>query len=134
MPVQPSKSVLLVEDDALLRECLAEVLGDAGWRVVTAAGAAAALDHMEAGGVPDVLVTDLLLGPGLTGLALIAEAPRRWPGLRAVLATGADVGRLDMHPGDRFLDKPFSMDALVQAVTVLSREPAVESGFMARQP
>ena len=124
----------MVEDDALLCECLAEVLGDAGWQVVTATCAAAALDRMEAGGVPDVLVTDLLLGPGLTGLALIAEARHRWPGLRAVLTSGADVGRLDMHPEDRFLDKPFSLDTLVQAVTELTREPAAASCCTARQP
>ena len=34
MPVEPPKVVLLVEDDALLRECLAEVLDDDGWQVI----------------------------------------------------------------------------------------------------
>ncbi len=39
MSVMRSKTVLLVEDDVLLRECLGEVLGDAGWRVAEAANA-----------------------------------------------------------------------------------------------
>jgi len=134
MPVEPPRVVLLVEDDALLRECLAEVLGDDGWQVIAVANAAAALDHMELGGDPDVLVTDLWLGAGMNGLALIDEARRRWPGMHAVLASGADVDRLDMHPGDRFLGKPFSMDALVQAVTELTREPAAARCCMAEQP
>ncbi len=118
------KSVLLVEDDAVLRECLAETLGDAGWRVAEAANGAEALDRLTADGMPDALVTDLRLGPGMDGLALIAEARRRWPRLRAVLTSGADAARLDMHPADRFLGKPFGMGALIQVVTELATDPA----------
>ena len=44
--------VLLVEDDALLRECLAEVLEEAGCQVATAADAMMALCQMEANGAP----------------------------------------------------------------------------------
>ena len=134
MPVEPPKVVLLVEDDALLRECLAEVLDDDGWQVIAVASAAAALDYMELGGMPNVLMTDLWLGAGMNGLTLIAEARQRWPMLHAVLASGADVGRLDMHPGDRFLGKPFSMDALIQVVTELTTKPAATSCCMAGQP
>ncbi len=120
MPVQLPKVVLLVEDDALLRECLAEVLGNDGWQVTAVNSAAAALDQMELDGVPDVLMTDLWLGAGMNGLALIDKAQHRWPQLRAVLASGDDVDGFDMHPNNRFLSKPFSMDALVQAVTELA--------------
>lgn len=134
MPVEPPKVVLLVEDDALLRECLAEVLDDDGWQVIAVASAAAALDYMELGVMPNVLMTDLWLGAGMNGLTLIAEARYRWPMLHAVLASGADVGRLDMHPGDRFLGKPFSMDALIQVVTELTTKPAATSCCMAGQP
>ncbi len=118
----PPRSVLLVEDDALLRECLAEMLGDAGWQVAEAANAVKALDWMAANGMPDALVTDLRLGPGMDGLALIAEARRRWPRLRAVLTSGADAARLDMHPADRFLGKPFGISALIQVVTELATD------------
>ncbi len=130
----PPKSVLLVEDDALLRECLAEMLGDAGWRVAEAASAAKALDWMAANGMPDALVTDLGLGPGISGLALIAEARRRWPGLRAVLASGADAAKLDMHPTDRFLGKPFGVGALIRVVTELTTDPASVRCCTAFQP
>lgn len=122
IPAMPPRSVLLVEDDALLRECLAEMLGDAGWQVAEAANAVKALDWMAANGMPDALVTDLRLGPGMDGLALIAEARRRWPRLRAVLTSGADAARLDMHPADRFLGKPFGIGALIQVVTELATD------------
>ncbi len=72
MCIMRSRTVLLVEDDELLRECIGEMLGDAGWRVAEAANALEALDWMNARGMPDALVTDLRLGPGMSGLALIA--------------------------------------------------------------
>ena len=125
MPITPSKSVLLVEDDELLRECLCEMLGDAGLQVAEAADAVEALDRMNAGGVPDVLVTDMMLGPGISGAALIAVARLRWPELRAVLMSGDDTAKPTTHPGDRFLGKPFNMDALIRIVTELSVEPAL---------
>ena len=130
----PSRSVLLVEDNALLRECLAELLGDAGWQVTTACDAANALEQLDQDMAPDVLVTDLILGPGPNGLALIAEARRRQSWLRVVLTSGANVAGLDTHPADRFLGKPFSMDALIQAVAALMGEPSTASGHMACQP
>ncbi len=134
MSVMRSRTVLLVEDDRLLRECLAEMLGDAGWHVAEAANAIEALDWMNARGMPDALVTDLGLGPGMSGLALIAEARRHWPQLRAVLASGADAARLDMHPADRFLGKPFGIGALIQVVTELAMKPASAGCCTALQP
>ncbi len=134
MSVMRSRTVLLVEDDRLLRECLAEMLGDAGWHVAEAANAIEALDWMNARGMPDALVTDLRLGPGMSGLALIAEARRHWPRLRAVLTSGADAARLDMHPADRFLGKPFGIGALIQVVTELAMDPASAGCCTAFQP
>ena len=123
MSVMRSRTVLLVEDDVLLRECMGEMLGDAGWQVAAAANAIEALDWMNARGMPDALVTDLRLGAGMSGLALIAEARRRWSQLRAVLVSGADPAGLCIHPGDRFLGKPFSMGKLLQVVAELTKEP-----------
>ncbi len=134
MSVMRSRTVLLVEDNRPLRECLAEMLGDAGWQVAEAANAIEALDLMNARGMPDALVTDLRLGPGMSGLALIAEARRHWPQLCAVLTSGADAARLDMHPADRFLGKPFGMGALIQVVTDLATDPASARRCPALQP
>ena len=128
MSIVRFRTLLLVEDDVLLRECVGEMLGDAGWRVAEAANAIEALDWMNARGMPDALVTDLRLGPGMGGLALIAEARRRWPQLCAVLVSGADPGGLCLHPSDRFLGKPFSMGRLLQVVAELTKEPDTISG------
>ena len=117
MPVMPSKSVLLVEDDELLRECLCEMLNDVGLQVTEAADAVEALERMNIDGVPGVLVTGMMLGSGMSGRALITAARLRWPELHAVLMSGKDAAKLTIHSGSRFLGKPFNMDALIQAVT-----------------
>ena len=91
--------------------------------VAEAANAIEALDWMNARGMPDALMTDLRLGPGMSGLALIAEAGRQWPQLCAVLVSGADLAGLHLHPRDRFLGKPFSMGKLLQIVAELTKEP-----------
>lgn len=117
--------VLLVEDDALVRGCLGEVMTDAGWRVCEAADAAEALERMCAGGVPGVLVTDMVLGRGMSGTALIAAARLLCPQVRAVLVSGTNMADPALDPGDRFLRKPFSVDDLVQAVSELIAEQAV---------
>ena len=79
--------VLLVDDEALVREVLAEHLEDAGYGVVVAASGAEALALLAAGEAVDALVTDLSM-PGMDGLAVIRAAQERRPGLPAVLLTG----------------------------------------------
>lgn len=108
--------VLLVEDDELVRLILAEMLGDAGMSVAEAPDAERALAHTAA--PPAVLVSDVDLGPGMDGVALAAEARRRWPGLRVVLVSGLPTNRARCRPGvaDRFLAKPVTGAALVAAV------------------
>ncbi len=119
IPAPISATVLLVEDDALVRECLCVVLDEVGGQVSDAANAAEALQWMAVEGIPDVLVTDLQLGPGLNGLALIAVARQRRPGVRAVLISGTDMEEPALDPGDRFLRKPFDVDVLACAVSEL---------------
>lgn len=114
-----SAMVLLVEDDELVRECLSELLDDVGGQVIAAADAAEALERIAADGVPDVLVTDLQLGPGMNGLALIAAARLQWPGVRAVLISGTDTPEPPLDPGDRFLRKPFDIGTLACTIADL---------------
>lgn len=114
-----SAMVMLVEDDELVRKCLRELLDDVGGQVIAAANAAEALEWIAADGVPDVLVTDLQLGCGMNGLALIAAARLQWPGVRAVLISGTDTPEPPLDPGDRFLRKPFDIGTLTRAIAEL---------------
>ena len=83
--------VLLVDDEALVRDALADDLAALGWTVITAATGAEALAHIDQPEVLDLLVTDLAM-PGMDGLALIRAARERKPRLPALLLTG--------HAGD----------------------------------
>jgi CheY-like chemotaxis protein len=120
--------VLVVEDEPLVREAVAAVLRGAGFGVAEAASAEEALalagsaGHGGGGAAPAVVVADLRLGAGMDGLALGAEARRRWPGVGVVYATGHPDGfdgRL-LGPRERYVLKPFAPAALLSAVRRLT--------------
>lgn len=79
--------VLLVDDDAVVRQALADSLSDHGWIVESAGSGAEALKVLEHTEAIDLLVTDLAM-PGMNGLTLIREARERRPRLPALLLTG----------------------------------------------
>lgn len=110
--------VLLIEDDAEARASLAELLGEAGIEVDGLANAEDALVLLGAGQVPDVLVTDIDLGPGLDGVGLAEMAQARHPDVGIVFISGdpqdAHGHRLGTH--ERFLQKPFRASELAAAI------------------
>jgi signal transduction histidine kinase len=79
--------VLLVDDEPTIRDVLAAHLEDSGYDVAAAANGYDALAVLDAGRVPDILITDLSM-PGMDGLAVIRSARERRPGLPAILLTG----------------------------------------------
>jgi len=112
--------VLLAEDDALVREALAETLTDAGLVVAAAASAEDALHAAEAepAAPPSVLVTDVDLGPGMDGHALAGACRRRWPAVAVVVISGEPDNFRGRDPGPRgvFLAKPLRPAQLVRQV------------------
>jgi PAS domain S-box-containing protein len=79
--------VLLVDDDAIVREVLTLSLEESGYTVLAVDSGAAALGWLAAGDRVDLMVSDLTM-PGMDGLALIRAAQEQRPGLPAVLLTG----------------------------------------------
>ena len=110
--------VLLIDDDALVRESLTDTLAEEGTEVDGLATAEGALVLLGAGQVPDVLVADIDLGPGLSGLDLAAIARERHRAAEVVLISGTapDPGRLSLGRRGRFLRKPFTPSALAEAI------------------
>jgi DNA-binding NtrC family response regulator len=84
------RRVLVVDDDAPVREALVAMLDDAGYRAVPAADAEAALRLLEVTAV-DVVLTDIRM-PGLNGLDLLAAVKRHHPAIDVVLITGYGDG------------------------------------------
>jgi len=116
MPTPAPTSVLVVEDDPLVRLFVIEALRDEGYAVEPAANAAEARALLERRRY-DVLMTDIALPQGQDGFALAAWASRRRPGLRIVYSSG-----MGEPPRDRawahgsFLAKPFGIGGLLRSI------------------
>ena len=115
-----TETVLLVEDDPGVRNASARALRLAGYRVVTAAGAAGAIEAAEAEtSPPTLLVTDVIM-PDTTGRELADRLRSGQPGLRVLFLSGYALDVIGPHgvldDGESFLAKPFTSSALLSKV------------------
>jgi CheY-like chemotaxis protein len=109
--------VLLAEDEPLLRLLTADLLTDAGCRVIEAASASVALAVLAAEADVDLLVADVDMPPGISGFELAREVARRWPGVEILITSGrASPSEGELPPGARFLAKPCPDDTLLSHV------------------
>jgi len=101
--------ILVVEDELLIGEMVAEVLAEYGFEVVTVANAKQALEHLTCGAPCDCLFTDINLPGGIDGAALAQLARKLRPDLPVVYASGAisRIEQLDAVPGSTFVPKPY---------------------------
>ncbi|WP_209318341.1 PAS domain S-box protein [Falsiroseomonas selenitidurans] len=112
--------LLVVEDDALVREHVAGLLADLGYHVVVAAHAAEALAALRHSPDFDLLFTDVVMPGGMSGPELAQAALRVQPGLRVLFTSGyteggiIHQGRLD--PGVMLLNKPYRRRELAERV------------------
>lgn len=100
-------SVLLVEDEPLVRLDLAEALRSAGYRVVECATAQEAADVLATGQPVDALVTDVRTPGPIDGMALAREARARRPALPIVVISG-HLDPREAKDADLFLRKPLA--------------------------
>ena len=127
-----SELVLVVEDQAPVRQVVIRALTRFGYRVVEASSAEQALEQAgELGGRLDLLLTDVML-PGLSGPELAARLLEDRPRLKVLYVSGyADQDAFDgIETGEDwlFLPKPFSVEDLLERVrVVLDRASAVGS-------
>ncbi len=113
-PGAANARILVVDDDELVRETMAEQLEGGGFKVMAAASGAEALARLEAAGAPDAMVCDLSM-PGMNGIDTIKRARDLFPGLPCFLLTGYAGERAALETGNAFtlLRKPISASALI---------------------
>ena len=111
--------ILLAEDEVLVRELAIEDLTEAGFSVVAARNGDAALAILQDDRQFDLLFTDIRMPGLLDGWALAAEARRLVPGLKVIYATGLDETDGGFVAGDKVLQKPYRLDALMSAIAEL---------------
>ncbi len=114
----PRETVLLVEDNAGVRDYAKVVLQSLGYSVIEAADAAEALALVASQPPIDLLFTDVVLPGGVTGRDLAEEIVKRYPGLPVLFTTGytrnaiVHQGRLDADV--ELLGKPYTAQDLAQ--------------------
>jgi CheY-like chemotaxis protein len=118
-----TETVLLVEDEEIVRNLVEEMLEDDGYAVLAAASGGEALELLRThGGQIDVLVTDVVM-PGLSGQQLAAQLVEERPGLRVLFASGYAEDAIATHgvlrPGTAFLEKPFTAPELASTLRQL---------------
>lgn len=119
MSVDTRPHVLVVDDDEDLRDGIADLLMDAGYRVSTASNGAEALERMRTGTLPDVVLLDLMM-PDTDGFAF-RRAQRADPRLAdvpvvAMTASGRATTTVDELHALATLHKPFEVNVLFELV------------------
>jgi two-component system, cell cycle sensor histidine kinase and response regulator CckA len=115
-----TETILLVEDEAVLRRLSARVLSASGYTVLTASNGDEALDIIDRHDhAIDLLVTDIVM-PGMNGRDLARAVATRRPAIRTLFVSGYSDDAILHHgvlePGIAFLHKPFAPEALLANV------------------
>jgi CheY-like chemotaxis protein len=111
--------VLLVEDDREVAALSRELLADLGFVVIHVASAEAALGALADSREISLVLSDIMMPGGVSGLQLAREIRRRRPEIPVVLTTGYVEAAADMQDGEfDLLPKPFSVEALAAALGV----------------
>ena len=114
-----SETVLVIEDDPVVRDLIVEVLGELGYHVLTAVDGSTGVEQLRSPNRIDLLVTDIGL-PGLNGRQ-VADAGRAIrPELKILFMTGyaenAALASGFLEPGMAMITKPFTIDAFAARI------------------
>ena len=111
--------VLLVEDDREVAALTREMLSNLGFSVTHVGAAEAALGALANARAIDVVLSDIMMPGGVSGLELAREIRGRHPDLPVILTTGYVEAAARMKEGEfQLLLKPYSLEALAEALGV----------------
>src|SRR5262245_51991483 len=116
-------TVLVVDDEEPVRRFVSRALSEFGYEVTTAGDGAAGLAVAAAAPKPfDLLFTDLMM-PEMNGDELAGRLRSQWPSLKVLYLTGHSerlfAERMTLWADEAFLDKPCTVAALLEAVSLL---------------
>jgi CheY-like chemotaxis protein len=118
-PSGGGQTVLVVEDEALVRLLIVDVLAELGYKALEAADGPSGLRILQSPQRIDLLITDIGL-PGLNGRQVADAARLQRPELKILFMTGyaenAAINNGILSPGMQMITKPFAMDALTRRI------------------
>jgi len=113
-------TLLLVEDEILIRMDIGDQLRLAGWTVYEASTADAAIEVLRSPILVDLVLTDVRMPGTSDGITLAAVVRRERPGVRVVVMSGHYVPNgQDQHLFDGFVAKPLDTEQLIRQLSEL---------------
>jgi CheY-like chemotaxis protein len=110
-------TVLIVDDDPIVRMIAVDLIEASGFLTVEANNADEAIAILESRSDIGSLVTDVAMPGSMDGIGLALAVHERWAPMRIVVVSGAVwPSRADLPPRSRFLQKPYTADALVASL------------------
>ncbi len=114
------RTILVVEDEVMLLQILAEELEDLGYRVLATMRGDEALKQLQAATLGiDLLITDIRLPGALDGWTVAEEARRIKPELPVIYVTGYSANAPREVPGSILISKPYRLTAIINAARQL---------------
>lgn len=121
-----TETVLLVEDEAAVRELLGRILRKAGYRVLACADPADAIAVANTERPIQLVVTDVVM-PRMSGPEMAESLLASHPGMRVLFISGYSDEAIEQHgvlePGTHFLQKPFTAPIVLQKVREVIEAP-----------
>ncbi len=115
----PARSVLVVEDDILVRLMIAEELRNAGFAVAEATTADEALAILQSSTRIDLVMTDVMMPGSMDGVGLAAMLRSKWPRVKIVVASAEAPVWPAPGLADSFIGKPYDPARVVRRVKEL---------------
>ena len=113
----PQTSILVIEDEPLIRMAVADDLRDAGFHTLEAANAEDALEILAAEASIAAIFTDIDLHGKVDGLKLAWTVQDRWPDVKIIITSGKRrIERTEAPDSSLFLPKPYTHQAVIEAI------------------
>jgi len=121
--------ILVVDDDEFIRGYVTELLLSAGYGVTSAASGDEALEILAGGPTPDLLLTDVQMAGGMSGIELARRANLISANLRVLYTSGyiGGAGREQLPAGAAFLQKPYRRRECIALVSAILAEAAADN-------
>ena len=117
-------TILLADDEAGLRQAVAEILRQSGYTVLEAQNSAQAIEYGEKhGGHIDILISDIVM-PVMRGPELARRIAQLRPKIKVLFMSGYAEGfpETELPPGSSFLQKPFRFATLLEQLRMMQRK------------
>jgi len=117
-----AQTILVVEDEFLIRFMLADSLREIGYQVLEAADGDEGFEILISGQDIDLIITDVRMPGAIDGMELTRRSKSMAPA-RPVIVCSADLFKSQSHPADEFLAKPYTIEALAGLIARLIGYP-----------